>query len=164
MKMHTTASLYLKVFWQRQSPRKTHHSHFSSIVSSLTISTTGRDKLPLLQAALVAIFQEVQYILALLIRVEEIFASGTQPFTQKIWESRRDLISLILEGTTATIRAHCFSISLSVYTLGPVYLQETPCLIKINVYTEWISTWQILAKVMIRLRCLHLLFKMKKHY
>ena len=56
------SGFYLKVFWQRQSLRKTHHSLFSPIVSSLTISTTSANKLPLLQAALVAIFQEVEYI------------------------------------------------------------------------------------------------------
>jgi len=45
-------------------PTKTHRSVFSSFVSTLTISTTGVNKLPLLQAALVAIFQEVQCIVS----------------------------------------------------------------------------------------------------
>lgn len=112
------------------SPSGRHNALFSPIVSSLTISTTGANKLPLLQVALVDVFQEVQYILAL----RHCGQSGRHAAIHtKTRESRCDLISVILTRTTSTTEVNYFSTFLSVYTLGAVYLLETPCLLKIKV-------------------------------
>lgn len=151
MKMHTPKErltiLLISVFILRSSgkdsPLGGNTSLFSSIVSWLTISTTGANKLPLLQAALVAIFKEVQYILALLIRVKKKnIGQWDAAIYAKILERRRYLISAIVGGTTTTIQVTCFSTSLSVYTLDTVYLSKTPCLIKLNEQqVKWIYTW-----------------------